>query len=96
MCPECGGIRSRTRESGHDLDGRRIRYRVCETCQAKFCTLEVTLPPSVSFHVINAYRKWRNRMAMRRKRGYQGGLGGHPLKPEPHLIVSVKMPRQRE
>jgi hypothetical protein len=49
------------------------------------------MPPEASLYVLAPLRKYRNRMAQRRKRGYQGGLGGAPLKPEPIIEVKVKV-----
>jgi transcriptional regulator NrdR family protein len=90
-CPECDGVKSRTRETGYDADGRRLRLKVCADCGTRYTTLEVTMPPEASLYVLAPLRKYRNRMAQRRKRGYQGGLGGAPLKPEPIIEVKVKV-----
>ena len=89
-CPDCSSHKSRTRESGHDSEGRRLRAKVCE-CGTRYTTIEVTVPPPGSLYVLSAYRKWRNRMGMRRRRGYQGGLGGAPLRPEPVVDVVIKV-----
>ena len=97
MCPECQSHRNRTRESGYDSEGRRLRAKVCSDCGHRFSTIEVTLPPSQSLYVLSAFRKWRNRMDMRARRGYHGpGLGGPPLKPEPVVEVKVNVRRRRE
>lgn len=92
MCPECESTRTRTRTRGTDADGRPLRYRQCLDCEVYFSTVEAVIPPPASLYVLDAHRKWRNRMDMRRRRGYHGpGLGGPPLKPEPRLEVIVKL-----
>jgi hypothetical protein len=92
MCPNCGGSTSRVRTRGHDFDGRYLRYRQCDDCGTFFSTVEAAIPPPGSLYVLDSYRKWRNRMDMRRRRGYHGpGLGGPPLKPEPKLKVKVRV-----
>lgn len=88
-CPDCSSHRARTRESGHDAEGRRLRYKVCLDCGGRFTTIEVTVPHSL--YVLSAYRKYRNRMTMRARRGYHGTRGGPPLKPEPVIDVTVKV-----
>ncbi len=90
-CPDCSSHKGRTRESGHDSDGRRLRAKECMDCGTRYTTIEVTVPPPGSLYVLSAYRKWRNRMDMRRRRGYHGGLGGQPLRPEPVVDVRVRV-----
>ena len=92
-CPDCASHQSRTRESGYDSEGRRLRAKVCGDCGARYTTIEVTVPRPGSLYVLSAYRKWRNRMAMRQRRGYHGGLGGPPLRPEPVVDVKVRVRR---
>ncbi len=90
-CPECESHQSRTRESGYDAEGRRLRSKVCIECGARYSTIEVTIPAPGSLYVLDAYRKYRNRMTMRARRGYHGGIGGAPLRPEPVVNVKIKV-----
>lgn len=88
-CPACESHRARTRQSGHDSEGRRLRYKACEDCGTRYTTIEVTVP--YSLHVLDGHLKQRNRMAERVRRGYHGTKGGPPLKPEPVIDVVVKV-----
>lgn len=92
-CPECQSTRARTRETGLDAEGRKLRLKVCQDCSTRYTTLEVTMPPPLSLYVLSPFRKWRNRMEWRRKRGYHGGIGGQPLKPEPEVKVTLHVRR---
>lgn len=49
VCPDCGSIRTPTRNSGLDVEHTRVRYRHCEDCQAYFTTAEIVVP-GLSFH----------------------------------------------
>jgi hypothetical protein len=92
MCPKCGGSKSRVRTRGHDAEGRYLRYRQCKDCDSYYSSVEAVIPPPGSLYVLDGFRKYRNRMEMRRRRGYHGpGLGGPPIKPEPRLLVSVRV-----
>ena len=90
-CPDCESTRSRTRETGFDAAGRKLRVKVCEDCGIRYTTLEVTLPRHLSLYVLSPFRKWRNRMELRRRRGYHGTAGGPPLKPEPVIDVTIRV-----
>lgn len=43
-CPECGGMFTRVKHSNLDIEGHRVRARVCEDCQHLFSTVELAVP----------------------------------------------------
>ena len=49
MCPECGGPYTEVRNSNHDTEGNKIRYRHCADCDHWFSTAEVVVK-GFSFH----------------------------------------------
>jgi hypothetical protein len=49
LCPECGGPYTEVRNSNHDTEGNKIRYRNCLECGHWFSTAEVVVK-GFSFH----------------------------------------------
>ena len=49
LCPECGGPYTEVRNSNHDSEGNKIRYRHCQECDHWFSTAEVVVK-GFSFH----------------------------------------------
>lgn len=49
LCPECGGPYTEVRNSNHDTEGNKIRYRHCQECSHWFSTAEVVVK-GFSFH----------------------------------------------
>lgn len=88
-CPDCGSIAVRCMLTGADEDDRPLRLRRCEECGHRFTTVEVLAPASI--YRLDVHRKLRNRMRMRERRGYHGGVSGAKAKPMPRLVVSVSL-----
>jgi hypothetical protein len=43
-CPDCGGMFTRVQHSNLDIEGHRVRQRVCEDCRHQFSTVELAVP----------------------------------------------------
>lgn len=95
MCPDCESSRRRVRMTGVDSEGRKMRYGICLDCTRRYTTVEVTVPDPHSLFTLSALRKEQNRLSERQRRGYHGGIGGPPLKPEPVLRVTVSLAEKR-
>jgi hypothetical protein len=87
-CPACGSVKVRCLKYGATDDDMPVRLRRCDECGGKFTTVEVISP--VTFYRLDSARKWSNRMRMRERRGYAGGLGPKG-KPAPLLRVKVSV-----
>lgn len=90
-CRKCGSVNTRSRERMYSASGDVLRWRACRDCQHRFGTIEVDLPDGVTPFLLSQMRKYTNRMRVRSRRGYHGGLGGAPLKPEPVVYVTVRV-----
>lgn len=51
ICPDCGGIRGMATQSTLDVEGNRVRNRVCRDCGHRFATVEVALE-GLSYHKV--------------------------------------------
>ena len=81
LCPECGGPYTEVRNSNHDTEGNKIRYRNCQECGHWFSTAEVVVK-GFSFHRAKA----GDRENLRTTREYI------KLSQTPHSLVLTVVP----
>jgi transcriptional regulator NrdR family protein len=88
MCPSCGAPPGRVSQNGYDDHDRVLRLRVCQTCDAKYTTVELPVPGS--FYKLAD--SWRHKQVLRARmaRGYHNTRSGRHRRPRPVLIVDVK------
>ena len=67
-CPECGSVLSTRIANGwSEPDDHYLRYKRCAHCETKYCTVEVTLDPSLSsFYRLDYYGRELRRERWRR------------------------------
>ena len=95
-CISCGSILTRCRGGGRSEEGHRLRRRVCQECSQIFTTVEVPVlyrdGSPVPLSALDGEIRWLNVESMRRRRGYQGGMGGRqPYERGASLRVSVSV-----
>lgn len=90
-CDKCRGVYGKAIDSGADADGNRLRWRVCQSCNHKFTTVEITVP-GIPFYRLDVERKAYQKEWTRKTRGYRG----QPPRKYPvteRLIIEIKVIR---
>lgn len=95
-CPDCGSTDTPAKIGGWDIDGQRIRQRVCRSCTFRFVTVEVPVfiedDRVIPYSWIDEdYRRRQRESARKRHGSYKGWKTKPTIKGVARLLVSVKV-----